>query len=63
MTKANIMHASKKFRNRRPCQKCWVSDGGAVGAAIAGTAMAVSASLGCSVVSASFITATLLAME
>lgn len=26
MTKANIMHASRKFMMRRPCQNLWVSE-------------------------------------
>lgn len=62
MTKANTMQARRKLRKRCPCQKLWVSTGGA-GADVMPVTVALLASVGCSVSSISFGPTMFLAVE
>ncbi len=62
MTKAKTIQASRKFRNRWPCQKFRVS-AGCTGAAAAAAAAASFASFHCSINSVSFAPATLCATD
>lgn len=62
ITKANTIQASKKFKNRWPCQKFRVSDG-CTDAADEAAVAASFASFHCSIISASLAPATLRAMD